>query len=342
MQLVKLIRAIDRKVEEDEGRKKGRTHLGASVLGKKCLRQVWYGWRWAHITKHQGRLLRLFKRGHREEASLEAYLKSVGLEIRSHAARLCYYSGQQDVPRYIAVPWDAPIPEYYEDVSASAAHIQIAEEEGVPLSQITFSKHRGHFGGSCDGMLHGMDAVIEEWGLNGPGQLEYKTHGEKSFIDLAGKLEDWRKHVGNPDKYPFTGKGVISSKIEHYVQMQTYMKNFGLRWALYVAVCKNTDDMYIEVVQYKPEVADAYDDRALAVIDAQHPPKRITEDPSWWECKFCDFREVCHHGKMMQKNCRSCVNARPVDDGEWYCDHYHAALPKDFMPKGCDQWVPFS
>ena len=331
-----LVKQIDKDVQEDEGRKKGRTHLGASVLGRKCLRQIWYGWRWAHVVQHQGRLLRLFRRGHREEPNFIRLLTARGFIVRSHAERLCYYSGQQDVPRYLCVPWDDPIPEYYEDVSQSAAHLELATEAGSAPKQLGFSDHMGHFGGSGDGVVMAVDVGIAM--PDGPGLSEYKTAGEKAFIDLAGKLEDWRKHVTDPVKNPFTGKGVISSKIEHYVQMQTYMRYFGLKWALYVVVCKNTDDLYIEVVHFKPEVAEAYADRAGQIIRAQHPPARITNDPSWWECKFCDYREICHRGAALSKNCRTCIYASPVEGGVWACGKFHQPIPKDFMPKGCDAW----
>lgn len=335
-----LVKQIDKDVQVAESRKKGRTHLGASVLGRKCLRQIWYGWRWAHVVQHQGRLLRLFGRGHREEPQFVALLRQRGFVVRSHAERLCYYAGQEDVPRYVSVPWDQPPPEYYTDVSDSAAHIALAEEEGCGPKQITFSDHMGHFGGSGDGMVLPVDVGIEL--PDGPGLAEYKTAGEKAFIDLAGKLEDWRKHVTAPVKNPFTGKGVLSSKIEHYVQMQIYMRYFGLKWALYMVVCKNTDDLYIEVIHYKPEVAEAYADRAGQIIKAQHPPARITNDPSWWECRFCDFREVCHHGAAMAKNCRSCISARPIEGAVWTCDKFHQPIPKDFMPQGCDAWEAIS
>jgi hypothetical protein len=335
----KMVRLIDKNVEAAEGRKKGRTHLGASMLGKKCARAVWYGWRWAHVTRHQGRLLRLFNRGHREEPDLVKHLEGLGLIIRSHAQRLCYHDGSDS---YVSYDWDAEFPPDVDDVSGEAVHIERATARGEGPQQITFSDLDDHFGGSCDGMLHGMDLVDPTWELKGPGLAEYKTHGEKSFVDVAGKLEDYRKHLVNPAKHPFTGKGVVSSKIEHYIQMQVYMKYFGLEWALYVAICKNTDDIYMEVVQYKPEVAEAYKDRAAAIIKAQTPPARITNDPAWWECKFCDFREVCHHGKLPQKNCRSCVEARPVEGGQWVCDKYHQLIPKDFAPLGCDNWTPIA
>ncbi len=58
-----------------------RSHLGASVIGKTCARSIWYGWRWAKKPKFSGRILRLFNRGHCEEARFIAALLSIGCQV---------------------------------------------------------------------------------------------------------------------------------------------------------------------------------------------------------------------------------------------------------------------
>ena len=58
-----------------------RTHLGASGIGGECARQIWYGFRWSTVPKFGGRLLRLFNRGHMEEARFIAMLLAIGIEI---------------------------------------------------------------------------------------------------------------------------------------------------------------------------------------------------------------------------------------------------------------------
>ena len=71
--------AINAKLELEQEREH-RTHLGASVLGKKCAREIWYGFRWAFMEEFEGRMLRLFKRGQDEENVFLTYLKSIGCE----------------------------------------------------------------------------------------------------------------------------------------------------------------------------------------------------------------------------------------------------------------------
>ena len=58
-----------------------RSHLGASMIGRECARDVWYGWRWAVKPNFEGRMIRLFNRGHLEEARFIAMLLMIGCQV---------------------------------------------------------------------------------------------------------------------------------------------------------------------------------------------------------------------------------------------------------------------
>lgn len=58
-----------------------RSHLGASEIGHKCDRYLWYKFRWMVQEKFSGRMLRLFNRGHREEGWLSSLLEGAGLTV---------------------------------------------------------------------------------------------------------------------------------------------------------------------------------------------------------------------------------------------------------------------
>lgn len=329
-----IVKRIDKAIQ-DRPPEKRRGHLGASAIGAKCARQIWYGFRWAWNEKHQGRMLRLFKRGHDEEFSFVSYLREAGAEVQDYSQRLGYH---EKTGNYVCIDWEVELPPYEKDhcidVSQSEEHIKLATAKGQGPKQWGFTDHDGHFSGSSDGRIRWPDVLPEGWGLQ-----EFKTHSEKSFVALAGALESWRKHVTDPQKNPFTGKGVLTSKPQHYQQMQVYMHQLGLKWALYVAVCKNTDDLYTEIIYYKEEVALYLIERAKGIIGVQKAPPKLTQDPSWFECKFCAFREICHYAKEPQVNCRSCSFATPVADGRWRCNKFDAILPEGFVEQACQEWV---
>ena len=160
--------------------------------------------------------------------------------------------------------------------------------------QFRVEAHGGHFGGSLDGVALGLIEAPKTWHV-----LEFKTHSVKSFADL-------------------TAKGVVLSKPQHAAQMQIYMHLTDITRALYVAVCKNTDALHIERIKSDRERAERLLENAGRIIFAQHPPARISEDPAWFECRFCDHHGACHEDGGAAVTCRSCLHATPVGNG-WHC-----------------------
>lgn len=63
-----------------------RNHLGASLIGRECDRELWYSFRWATSKQFDGRMLRLFNRGHLEEPRMIALLKLIGCEVWQYTA----------------------------------------------------------------------------------------------------------------------------------------------------------------------------------------------------------------------------------------------------------------
>ena len=276
-----------------EGNDGHRTHLGASLIGQECPRAIWYNFHWATKSNFPGRIIRLFNRGHLEEARFIAILLMIGCQVY-----------QQD-------------------------------ENG---NQFRISHCNGHFGGSGDGVVIGLPEF--QPGL--PVLTEFKTHGEKSFIELAGK--SWRKFIdnyGTPKAIQFDGKGVREAKFEHYVQMQVYMRKMQLTAALYVAVNKNTDDLYAEIIVLDTAVGDQFLDRAAKIIEMNKPPARINNSPGFYKCRLCDHRPVCHLGAAPDINCRTCQFSIAHPDGTWRCTNPQSGIdviPKEVQLTGCKHY----
>lgn len=58
-----------------------RPHLGASIVGHPCQRYLWASFRWVAKATFEGRVLRLFDRGQREEAVIVRELRGIGAEV---------------------------------------------------------------------------------------------------------------------------------------------------------------------------------------------------------------------------------------------------------------------
>jgi hypothetical protein len=273
-----------------EGEEGHRTHMGASLLGQECPRAIWYNFHWATKSNFPGRVLRLFNRGHLEEARFIALLLMIGCQV------------------------------FQQDANGKQYRISFAE---------------GHAGGSGDGVaLNIPDLPQGSYAL-----CEFKTHGNTSFVELAGKLPEWRKHLEDPERNPFTGKGVREAKFEHFVQMQLYMRKMGLATALYVAVNKDTDDLYAEIITLDTGVADQFLERGDKLVWATQPPARISNSPGFYKCRFCDHLGPCQLKKAPDTNCRTCVHSRPVAGGEglWHCAKFDNMIPKETQLTGCKE-----
>ncbi len=188
---------------------------------------------------------------------------------------------------------------------------------------IGFSDMDGHFKGHVDGIAKEPDS--DEWVL-----LEFKTHSEKSFK----KLEK--------DK-------VKKSKPQHYAQMQIYMHYMKLQRALYLAVNKNTDNLYAEWIDYSDEDATHYINRAGTVIHSDIPLESINTDEKSFDCKFCNHNEVCYKKKLPQFSCRTCKYSQPDQNGLWVCHFSHApgkpapwTLDINAQRRGCEyhEFIP--
>lgn len=304
---------------ELDGNQKRRTYLGASELGGRCWRAASYSFRWFKQRDFEGRMLRLFDRGHREEFNVVHWLRACGIQVMDYETQLMWVAGSD---RYECMAWGA-VKQGYIDVSHDPMHVQRATARGDGPKQWGFVDAEGHYRGHGDGAIAGASELIPQVTRDdGLGLLEIKTHGDKSYNDLSKK-------------------GMKASKPEHYNQMQQYMGHFGFGWGLYVSVNKNTDHVYFEVVRYNEAVHEHHTDKARRVIQATQLPKRINEDASFFGCRFCDFRQNCHYGEPAERNCRSCTYAQPVEDGAWRCNAFDSIIPDDFIPKGCKHWDEF-
>lgn len=71
---------------------KPRAHMGCSTLGHHCERWLWLSFRWAVVEKFQGRILRLFRRGFNEEATIISDLRAIGMSVSGTQRRVDFGS----------------------------------------------------------------------------------------------------------------------------------------------------------------------------------------------------------------------------------------------------------
>ena len=247
-QAVWLERCTDWKEESN----KERTHLGASVIGKECPRAVALSYRKASPDAAvDGRMVRLFNRGHMEEARLAACLQVAGFQLK------------------------------------------LISKDGGQISYKT-----GDLQGSVDGVIRLQDGSLAV--------LEFKTMNRRAWE----KLEK---------------DGQI--KPEHLAQMQCGMHGLGLKRAMYLASCKDTDAIQVYLVDYDGEPTE-FLNLASDITHGLIPPKLVDTD---FRCRFCDHKAFCHGDASPIASCRTCVHASfggngvvtcGIGKGGTLCDNY--------------------
>lgn len=189
----------------------------------------------------------------------------------------------------------------------------------------------GHVRGHADGVACDIPGSGHAWHL-----LEFKTHSEKSFSELKKK-------------------GVKAAKPQHFVQMQIYMLGLQLNRALYLAVNKNTDELYAERIRFDKEAAESAIRRAHDVVSSNDPPERLSERPDFYKCKTCNFYSVCFPDATSPayppsaccdghdcRTCRHCTADESSGNARWFCSRMGEGKPVAVMrPARCDTFEPF-
>lgn len=180
----------------------------------------------------------------------------------------------------------------------------------------------GHFGGS-------LDAIIEfppHWGIAEPVLGEFKTQGT------------------GPKFNQLVAKGMAVMKPLHYAQTSTYGSdpNYAFRYVLYMAINKNDDSIHVELAKLDWNLGDQMRIKAERIITSQKPPPRLSDNPTFQTCKYCDFYGICHMNQAAEINCRSCEMAQPIENGEWACmlpAHMgRGPLPEHVIKTGCSSY----
>jgi len=248
-----------------------RPHLGASVIGHECRRNIFYVYRWAYPPHFPGRMLRLFDRGFREEPVFINELRRIGCTV-----------------------WD---------------------KDPDTGKQFLISHFGGHFGGSGDAVVLGLPESQKT-----PHAVDFKTFNDKTFKELERK-------------------GVEKAKPQHVTQLQIYMEGFGVKRAAHIAVNKNDDRIRIERIKFDPKAAKLAINLACDIIFNSIPPSRISDDPTFYVCKFCNHHDVCHGNANVIASCRTCVHGCPIPkDTMWNCGLHKKDLTIPEQKAGCRQY----
>jgi hypothetical protein len=199
-----------------------------------------------------------------------------------------------------------------EDLRRAGYKVWDKDEAG---NQFEYIDPTGHFISKVDGVLKGYPGCVEKAHV-----LEIKTHNKSSFASLL--------------KYK-----VQVSKPVHYTQVQSSMMLSGMNRAVYVAVCKDDEQIYVERIKEDKVAQLGIAKRIETLLNATLKPAGISEDPLNSKlCMFCSVKQVCAGVVSPQRTCRSCRASCAVEGGNWRCELKDKLLTKDEQRAACEHY----
>ena len=184
--------------------------------------------------------------------------------------------------------------------------------EGQDQHRITLSCN-GHFGGSMDNIGY-LPEIFE---FDERVLYEFKTSAVTQFRRLKKE-------------------GVKKDKPVHWTQMCVYGRDKGIKYALYICVNKDNDEIHFEFLKLNWELGKDMEDKAGMIINSDIAPPKISMSASHFVCKWCDFKNICHYEDEVAVNCRSCKHSKPVENSQWKCTIADQVIPADVVKLGCE------
>lgn len=167
--------------------------------------------------------------------------------------------------------------------------------------------------GHCDGVIEGIPESPKT-----PHVLELKSLNHKSFTGVKKK-------------------GVKADKPMYYAQVQQYMKALKLKRALFVAVNKDNCEYYMERVHYDAQYTKELLNKKLDVLQSEFLLPRMSDNKTFYKCKWCSYYDICHNAYPVDATCRTCMASKFIKGMDWSCYVHKKTLTRDEQIIACDQ-----
>lgn len=219
-----------------------------------------------------------------------------------------------------------------EDVQAERLRLvdgitMLTTDPRKPGEQFGYSDLGGHFCGHMDGAILGLLQAPKTWHV-----WEHKQTAENKLNKLAKlKDENGEKLALAEWDETYHSQAVLYM---HYSDIDRHYLTDSTPGGRKTISCRTDKD---------PVKAKELITKAKRIINANEPPPGISDNPGWYQCKWCSHQDVCHDDAVPEVNCRTCCHATPIIDGEngeWRCArHNNLAIPEEFQRVGCEDHV---
>jgi len=186
--------------------------------------------------------------------------------------------------------------------------------------QIGCSDIGGHLRGHLDGIIVGLLQAPKT-----PHVWEHKATNEKKQVKLVAlKAEKGEKQA------------LAAWDATYYSQHVLYMHYQGLTRGYLTCDSPGSRTTVSCRTEADPVIALKLIDKARRIITASEPPARLKDDPSWYQCQWCQHKAICHERAIPAVNCRTCAHSTPEMDGDgrWTCARFGCDIDTETQRQG--------
>lgn len=251
-----------------------------------------------------------------EEQVLQEFRPYIGMSgLLGHCPREIWYNFHWSCDRFIA-----------------KRVARIFERGDLEEARVVFDLTK--IGIVCTEVLDDQIELVDE-----TGHIKGHPDGKASRIPTAPKTIHLLEVKTMKDSLykTYLKKGLKVSHPAYWGQVHTYMGKEGLKRCLFVATNKDTEERHYERIKYDKEVHDQCMSIGFDILTAEHPPKKIG-DATWFECKWCACKGICHKGEPIKKTCRSCKHVNIEMEGRWSCSKNDWDLNYDAQMLACEDY----
>jgi len=235
-------------------------------------------------------------------------------EIGEDCWRMLWYRFRNVLTEHLTIQSILAISDGYKQEDITAERLRLVK--GIDLDtvdpntgeQFAYKFIGGHFCGHSDGIIKGILEAPKTWHV-----WENKAVNEKKFKKLLDLIlsEGEKKALELWDEV-------------YYAQSQVYMDSAKLT-RHYLTVSTPGGRRYTSCrTELNVKHAISLKAKAESIIKADRPPKRMSENRSFYKCGWCRTKEICFDNKVPDVNCRTCAFSEPdttdkTMTGQWNC-----------------------
>lgn len=199
------------------------------------------------------------------------------------------------------------------------------EDPNAHNKQIGIQAHLGHFKAYLDGMIKGIVEAPQTW---------HTWENKCVEKDKFEKFKQLRDKYGNKNtvenwNYVYHCQTVIGM----YLMKQT-------RCFFTVSLPGVRDWTSCRVAEDKKLGESLFQKAHGVIFDNFNIPAKFSQNPESYGCKYCDYNDICHHGKIPLVHCKTCRYIKCTQNGQWQCMKTDKIISKhELLLNNCDNHI---